>query len=82
MRQLFTATERRLAHLVNEFSMGADDTAERVICRECDGHGWATETYTGLGTVIRTDCWSCNGEGWLDNSIEAQNRRHRNAYGI
>lgn len=47
----------------------------RVTCPECDGHGWATETYSSFGGYTRTDCEYCNGEGWLDNSWEARHRR-------
>lgn len=59
-----------------------DEYPETSPCPECGGSGIGTETYGGFGHYTRTDCDYCNGEGMLDNSIEAQNRRHRHYYGI
>lgn len=42
---------------------------ETIPCRECDGHGLATETYDGLGRYSRTDCYVCNGEGRVPNRL-------------
>ena len=78
MRPLhLTPAERRRAASVNQFAMigfdaetktpevedDADDAPVFVRCKNCDGHGFARETYGPLGGYYREDCPVCNGEG-------------------
>lgn len=77
--QLFTPAERSRSATVAEFAMGSprvetwgeeeEFDPETIPCRECDGHGLATETYDGLGRYSRTDCYVCNGEGRVPNRL-------------